>query len=583
MKRDLRSIARFGVAAMLALAMASCGDDDDPTPIEPGDQVPAAPANLRCDAVDDNSMQLTWDDLSTNEEGFKVYRSETSGEEGALIATLAADVEIHVDESLADTTTFFYRVHSYNDDGQSTEFAQESATTFRKGPVPPTDLVLSDVNDCSITLTWVDQSTNETSFNIYRQGPGDSQPVLLRSVNKLAESGTNGTLRDDGLIASSSYRYIVRADSAGISSRLGAEAMGATLASSGEFACITRFAGTGTASKGAAGLPPLMTGLYTPTEIEFGPDGTPYILDWNNHRILSIENSVGKTVMAGGEDIGDGSGTNPDSIFLNHPTHISFDGDGRLVISAWHNSKVMRLDRVANFVETLSGDGSRGVFAGDGGPAIDAKLDLPLATVVDAVGNIYILDSANQVVRKIDALTQIITTVIGTGRQAGYAGDGGPGLLAKLSLPAGQMGDPAGRMAIGPNGHLYIADSGNNVIREWDPVADIIRTVAGNNIKGSTGDGGPATAASLNRPSDVALDADGNLYIADLNNSAIRKVDAGGTITTFAGQLGVSGNSGDGGPPAQARLARPYGVSVDADGNVYIADTINNVIRVVRK
>jgi sugar lactone lactonase YvrE len=406
---------------------------------------------------------------------------------------------------------------------------------------------------------------------------------LFRTVDPIASSGSNGTLRDNGLLASSAYVYLVRADSVGISSRLGAQAMATTLASTGEYACISRYAGIGIPANTQGELPPLMTGLYLPVDVSFGPDGTPYIVDWNNHRIVGIENAVGKTIMAGGEDIGDGSGNDPADVYLNHPTNISFDGQGRLVISAWHNSKVLRLDRPANFVETISGDGSRGVFAGDGGPAIDAKLDLPVATAVDGAGNIYILDSANQTVRKIDAQTDVITTVVGQGRMAGYAGDGGPGTLAKLNLPTGQAGDPAGRMVFGPNGRLYIADSVNERIREWDPVADIITTVAGNGVKGNMGDGGPATAANLNRPSDVAVDADGNIYIADTYNHAIRKVDTNGTITTFAGQLGSSGSTGDGGSPTQAKLNRPYGVDLDADGNIYIADTMNSVIRVVRK
>ena len=587
MKRDLRSISGFGVAALLALALVSCGDDDDPT--NPGGQAPAAPANLRGDAVDDNSVQLTWDDQSTNEEGFKVYRSEAADQQGTLVATVGADVEVHVDENLADSTTYFYRVHSYNAAGQSAQFAQESGTTFRKGPMPPTNLVLSEVSDCAITLTWIDQSTNETSFLIYRQGPGDTEPVLFRTVNKIAASGSEGTIRDGGLLASSSYSYIVRADTSGIRSRLGAEAMETTLASTGEYACISRFAGTGVpGTEYAEDLPPLMTGLYLPVDISFGPDGTPYIVDWSNHRIVGIENSVSKTVLSGAaDDIGDCSGTDPATILLNHPTHISFDDQGRLLISAWHCSKLLRLDRPADFVETICGDGSR-AFAGEGVPAINAKLDLPVATVVDDAGNIYILDQANQVVRKIDGETLIITTVVGAVKSAGYAGDGGPGLQAKLNLPVAQAADPATRMSMGPNGHLYIADSGNDRIREWDPVADIITTVAGSGVRGASGDGGDATDASLNRPSDVAVDADGNLYIADTFNHAIRKVDTNGMITTFAGQLGVispgnSGGTGDGGPPTQATLARPYGVEVDADGNVYISDSLNNVIRVVRK
>jgi hypothetical protein len=362
-----------------------------------------------------------------------------------------------------------------------------------------------------------------------------------------------------------------------------------TTAGAAQYSCISMFAGTGAPFLAEDLLPPLETSLYQPVDISFGPDETPYIVDWNNHRLRAIENGVCKVIMSGGEDLGDATGNDPLLIKVNHPTHIAFTNDGKLLISAWHNSKVLLLDRPANWVESIAGTGAR-AFAGDGGPAVTSKLDLPVATVMDAAGNIFVLDSANQRIRKIDAVTKVITTVVGTGEK-GYGGDGGDGLLAKINLPRGQMGDPAARMAMAPNGRIYIADSGNHRIREWDPATGIITTVAGIGVRGggeASGDGGLATAANLDTPSDVAFDADGNMYIADTGNHCIRRVDAATQIiTTFAGQndqrSAANNPEGNGGPPTAAKMRSPYGVEVDADGNVYIADTLNNCIRVVRK
>jgi sugar lactone lactonase YvrE len=217
----------------------------------------------------------------------------------------------------------------------------------------------------------------------------------------------------------------------------------------------------------------------------------------------------------------------------------------------------------AGIIATVAGNGSFG-YSGDGGPATSAQLAYPYGVALDASGNLYIADYLNSRIRKVSA-EGIITTVAGNG-SAGYSGDGGPATSAQLGLPSG--------VAVDASGNLYVADNLNNRIRKVS-AAGIITTVAGNGSIGYSGDSGPATSAQLSTPTGVAVDASGNLYIADTNNYRIRKISAAGIITTVAGN-GTLGCSGDGGPAANAQLSRPDGVAVDASGNLYIADVVCN-------
>ena len=206
---------------------------------------------------------------------------------------------------------------------------------------------------------------------------------------------------------------------------------------------------------------------------------------------------------------------------------------------------------------------------GDNGPATDARLATPTGVAVDGAGNLYIADSRNHRIRKVDS-SGTITTIAGTG-ELGFGGDGGPATDARLAFPTDVAVDGAG--------NLHIADSRNHRIRKVDS-SGTITTIAGTGELGFGGDGGPATDARLAFPTDVAVNGAGNLYIADSRNHRIRKVDSSGTITTIAGS-GEPGFSGDGGPATDARLARPNGVAVDDAGNVYIADTDNHRIRIL--
>jgi DNA-binding beta-propeller fold protein YncE len=258
---------------------------------------------------------------------------------------------------------------------------------------------------------------------------------------------------------------------------------------------------------------------------------------------------------------------------------VTFDRDGLVVVAAWHNHKIRRIDPVSGLEAVVSGAGPG--FTGDGMPALGALLNQPKAVVVGHATNaIYLADTRNFRVRRIDP-DGVITTVVG-GAMAGFAGDGGPpaAALLKFQMPNDNP-EPGGGLAIDAQDRLYIVDTENQRIRRVDFAADIIETVAGNGTAGFSGDGGPATEASLAWPRDAAIGPDGRLYIADTDNHRVRAVDlATGVIVTVVGD-GMARFAGDGGPPDAASLHRPWGITFDGSGNLYIADTLNNRIRMV--
>jgi trimeric autotransporter adhesin len=226
-------------------------------------------------------------------------------------------------------------------------------------------------------------------------------------------------------------------------------------------------------------------------------------------------------------------------------------------------------------ISTVAGIGKIG-FSGDGASATAAQLWDPVCVALDSASNLYIGDLPNDDVRKVAATTGIITTYAGT-KVAGYAGDNGPANAAQMDGPTACATDSSG--------NLYLADDANNVIRKVSLSSGIITTIAGNGLDAGTangtfsGDGGSAVLAGINHPNGVAVDGAGNLYIADTSNQRVRMVSAAtGIITTIAG-TGVGGYSGDGGPATKAELYNPEGLAVDSAGNVYIAEQANNVVR----
>lgn len=250
---------------------------------------------------------------------------------------------------------------------------------------------------------------------------------------------------------------------------------------------------------------------------------------------------------------------------LSHPSSVASDCIGNTYIADYDNAVVRKVD-ARGVVTTFAGNGTIG-YSGDGGPATAASLSNPAGLAIDGDGNVYISDYNNMVIRKVDP-SGIITTFAGNGGH-GYSGDGGPATSAQLQYPVG--------LAVDNANNVYIADNLNSVIRMVNTSGKIY-TVAGNGTVGYNGDGSQAVNASLSNPRGVAVDGAGNMYITDYGNNVIRKVSASGTISTFAG-IGIAGYGGDGSNATFAQLNTPWGIAVDNYGDVYFSELQNNVIR----
>jgi hypothetical protein len=381
---------------------------------------------------------------------------------------------------------------------------------------------------------------------------------------------------------------------------------------------ICTIAGSGKQGPGGNGGLAIDASLYVPQDTAISPAGEVWILDFNNYMVRAFgDDGVIRTVIGNGE-VGDSPPLGEPAIAaldatFNHTSDLFFH-DGYLYLSAWHNSRVKRVNLGTMMLENYAGRGRRTYYDGDDGPAMDASLDLPSSIALDPAGNIVIMDQANQVVRMVDGdgnIHRIVGACVveldspcppgvqpvacpGSDKLAcgdlatecskpctpGYGGDGELALTSRMAQPYGQAADPAGRLVYDHQGNLIFADSENNRLRKVD-TAGIITTFAGTGRGGYSGDGGPATAAQISRPIDVEVGDDDSIYFTDVNNNCVRKVDPSGIISTVVGQCGPNrGFSGDGGSPLEAQLDRPYGIHLDGN-KLYVADSYNNRIRVV--
>jgi len=368
---------------------------------------------------------------------------------------------------------------------------------------------------------------------------------------------------------------------------------------------ITLLAGTGTAGFGGDGGPATKASLNLPYGLTVDTAGNIYLADLGNNRVRRIAPDGTILTVAGSGQGGDGGAATGAQLLA--PRNVALDAAGNLYISEFEGHRVRKVTPGGQ-ISTVAGTGVAG-FSGDGGSAAAAQLGYPAGLAVDASGALYIADSQNQRIRKVVSGGAISTLLGGTPATAlltptavavdaagtiyvadhsnivradtpasawinfagtgelGFAGDGGPAASAKLAA--------AHDLAVDTNSRLYIADGSR--LRKVG--ADgVIQTIAGDAQLSAIGDGGDATAAPLFHPSAVALDSSGNLYLAETGAQRIRTVSATGKIATLAG-IGVAGQGGDGGPAADALLNSPRGVTVDAFGNVIVADTNNHRVR----
>jgi sugar lactone lactonase YvrE len=332
---------------------------------------------------------------------------------------------------------------------------------------------------------------------------------------------------------------------------------------------IHTVAGNGRLGSRGDGGPAQDAELNRPFGLAIAQDGSIYFTEYFGNCVRRVAPDGSLVRVAGRLDefgfAGDG-GFAIDALFEG-TSGIAIGLDGGIIVADDENLRVRRVlpDGV---IMTIAGTGDIGDL-GDGGPATSARFNTLAGLALGPDGSLYIADAGNARVRRIDP-TGLITTVAGTGH-SGATGDGGPATKAELYQPLS--------VAATPSGELFIADAGASRVRRVDGHG-LIQTVAGNGERGSHGDGRPATEAQLNAPCGICVDRDGTLFISEFAGHRVRTVSPEGVITTVAG-TGEQGYSGDGGPPQLAKLSRPREVALDQDGNLYIADSENNRVRKV--
>jgi sugar lactone lactonase YvrE len=318
------------------------------------------------------------------------------------------------------------------------------------------------------------------------------------------------------------------------------------------------------------GRTPTAVALVSPNGLALDAAGNLFITDIATHRLLKLDSSGALTVVAGtgaGGFSGDGAPAAKARLFAPHA--VAVDAAGNLLVADTYNHRIRRIDR-RGIITTVAGSG-RGAYAGDNGPALRAPLNNPQGIARGADGSLYIADTYNHVVRRVDP-RGIITTFAGT--EAGLAGDGGPANRAQISLPTD--------VAVGPDGTVFISDSGNNRIRRVDPsgtIDTVLGTGPGSGTAGAGfgGDGGPPLNARIFAAAGLACSPTGDLFIADTGNHRVRLISKG-VITTIAGS-GMAGFSGDGGRAPAAALNSPQKLALGKDGSLYLADRANHRVR----
>ncbi len=410
---------------------------------------------------------------------------------------------------------------------------------------PPTGLMAAANSESSISLAWRDSNTIETGFVVQRRREGSGDWI---QVGTTAADVT--TLSSGGLFSEATYIFRVQAFNDEESSAWSNEAEATTLAGQPPVSDWVIDTVAGRRDEDDENGPALQARLEFPNDVAVDPLGNVYIADGDSHRVRRVDTDGTITTVAGTGKVGYGGDGGPaDEALLWGPNGVAVDDAGNLYVADSGNHRIRRVDPTGT-ITTVAGTGTRG-NGGDAGPAIKAQLSGPSGVAVDNSGNLYIADTYNQQVRHVNP-EGIITTV-----------------TEGLHTPTG--------LALDRAGNLYIAESQRHRILRVDR-SGAIATIAGSGESGDKGDGGPAVAAQLFLPAGVAVDGGGNLYIADTGSDRIRRVDESGIITTVAG--GAAGGDSRGyGPAVEAALNSPSSVAVDSTGAIYIADRYNNAIR----
>ncbi len=409
----------------------------------------------------------------------------------------------------------------------------------------------------------------DSAGNIYVADAGNYRVrkiAITGAITTVAGNGSPGYSGDGFLAASAQLSTITGVAADAIGNVYIADSGNNRIRKVASTGIITTVAGNGLAGYSGDGGPAVNAQLSSPSGVASDFSGTLYVGDSNNHRVRKITTSgIISSITGSGFPGYSAEGGPAATAQVNKPTGLALDPVGNLYLADRFNYRIRKITTTGSIV-SLAGNGFRGYYV-DGGPAANAQLDQPRGLARDASGNLYIADGNNCRIRKLTP-NGIITTVAGNG-VPGYSGDNGPATSAQLAYQLG--------IAVNAAGELFIADSFNHRIRKVS-ANGIITTIVGNGFPGYSGDGGPAASAQINNPNDVAVDADGTLYIADYSNYRIRKVSPNGIVTTIAG-TGVQGYSGDGGPAAGAQLSTIWGLTLDGGGNLYMADYLNHRIR----
>jgi streptogramin lyase len=336
---------------------------------------------------------------------------------------------------------------------------------------------------------------------------------------------------------------------------------------------ISTFAGTGVAGYSGDNQPAVSARLANPYGIVRGPDGALYICEVDNHVIRRVGRDGAITTAVGTGERGYSGDDGPASrARLNEPYEVRFDKAGNMVFVEMKNHLVRRVEAKTQTVSTIAGTGQPG-FSGDGGPAVKAQLNQPHSIQLDDQDNLYICDIANHRIRRVDAKTGRIVTLAGTGARAGTP-DGARFVDTPLNGPRAIDFDR--------RGNLWLALREGNAVYRLDLKAGTVHHVAGTGKQGFTGHGGPASQATLSGPKGLSIGPDGNVYLADTESHSIRMLDVKrGVMELIAG----TGERGDGpeGDPLKCRMSRPHGIFVDADGRIFVGDSEAHRVRVIRK